>query len=65
MYHQFNTQQFYVLPKQYIMCFVWIWKQTAIISLQILTDWFYDQHAVCLLRGTEGIFLINFVKIFL
>jgi len=31
MYHQFNIQQFYVLPT--FMCFVWIWEQTAIISL--------------------------------
>ena len=31
MYHQFNIQHFYVLPTQYV--FVWIWEQTAIISL--------------------------------
>jgi len=30
MYHQFNIQQFYVLPTQCI--YVWIWEQTAIIS---------------------------------
>jgi len=33
MYRQFNTQQFYVLPTHFIMCFVWISEQTAIISL--------------------------------
>jgi len=34
MYRQFNIQQFYVLPTQCIyMCFVWIWEQTAFISL--------------------------------
>ena len=34
MYHQFNIQQFYVLPTHTVfMCFVWIWEQTAIISL--------------------------------
>ena len=34
MYHQFNIQQFYVLPTHTVfMCFVWIWGQTAIISL--------------------------------
>ena len=34
MYQQFNIQQFYVLPTQTVfMCFVWIWEQTAIISL--------------------------------
>ena len=24
MYRQFNIKQFYVLPKQYILCFVWV-----------------------------------------
>jgi hypothetical protein len=34
MYRQFNIQQFYVLPTQCIYTFfVWIWEQTAIISL--------------------------------
>ena len=34
MYHQFNIQQFYVLPTQTLfMCFVCIWEETAIISL--------------------------------
>jgi len=32
MYRQFNSQQFFVLPTQCI-CFLWIWEQTAIISL--------------------------------
>ena len=31
MYRQFNIQQFY--PHSVFMCFVWIWEQTAIISL--------------------------------
>jgi len=29
----FNILQFYVLPTQCIMCFMWISEQTAIISL--------------------------------
>ena len=34
MYHQFNIQQFYVLPTQTVFVFfAWIWEQTAIISL--------------------------------
>ena len=34
MYRQFNIQQIYVLPTHTVfMCFVWIWEQTAIISL--------------------------------
>jgi hypothetical protein len=33
LYGQFNIQQFYVLPTRLFTCFVWIWDQTAIISL--------------------------------
>jgi hypothetical protein len=33
LYHQFNIQQFYVLPHTLLTCFVWISEQTAIISL--------------------------------
>ena len=34
MYHQFNIQQFYVLPTQCIFVFfMWIAEQTAVISL--------------------------------
>ena len=32
MYHQFSIQQFYVQPTK-CMCFLWIWEQTAVISL--------------------------------
>jgi len=38
MYHHFNIQQFYILPTQCIYVFVWIWEQTAIISLYSI-DW--------------------------
>jgi hypothetical protein len=38
MYRQFNIQQFYVLPTQPYLCFVWIWEQTAIMSLYN-TNW--------------------------
>jgi hypothetical protein len=30
---KFNFQKLYVLPQSIFMCFVWIWEQTAIISL--------------------------------
>ena len=33
MYRQFNIQQLYVLPTAVFVCFVWIWEQTAIVSL--------------------------------
>ena len=29
MHHQFNIQQLYVLPTLYLLCFVFIWEQTA------------------------------------
>ena len=33
LYHQFNIQQFYVLPHSVFMCFVWILELRTIISL--------------------------------
>ena len=34
VHQQFNIQQLYVLPTETVfVCFVWIWEQTAIISL--------------------------------
>jgi len=41
-------------PRSVFMCFMWIWEQTAIISLYSI-DWlvgFYNTDWVCLLRGT-------------
>jgi hypothetical protein len=32
-YHQFNIQQFHVLPTRVPLCLLWISKQTPIISL--------------------------------
>jgi len=57
MYRQSNIQQFYVLPTQFI--YVWIWEQTAIISLYNI-NWLVcitDTDAVCLLRGTDCNFI--------
>jgi len=45
---------FYILRSAHsvFMCFVWIWEQTAIISLYII-DWFvFITETECLLRGT-------------
>ena len=39
-------------PHSVFMCFVWIWEQTAIISL-------YNRDGVCLLCGTDWIFIYN------
>jgi hypothetical protein len=41
-------------PHSVFMCFVWVWEQTAIISLYSI-NWlvgFYNWDGVCLLRGT-------------
>ena len=42
------------------MCFVWIWEQTAIISLYSI-NWLvlYNWDGVCLLRGTDWVFIYN------
>jgi len=38
MYHQFNIHNSTFCPHSALMCFVWIWEQTAIISLYSI-DW--------------------------
>jgi hypothetical protein len=47
-------------PQSIFMCFVWISKQTAIISLYSI-NWlvFCNRDGVCLLRGTDWIFIYN------
>ena len=54
----FNNSTF--CPHTVFMCFVWIWEQTAIISLYNI-NWlvFYNRDAVCLLRGTDWVFNCN------
>ena len=49
-------------PHCVFMCFVWIWEQTAIISLYII-NWldFSNRDELCLLRGTAA-FLYIYVK---
>jgi len=47
-------------PHSVFMCFVWIWEQTAIISLYSI-NWlsFYNRDGVFLTRGTYGVFIFN------
>jgi hypothetical protein len=39
------------------MCFVWIWEQTAIISLHTINWPIFTTETVCLLGGTDWIYL--------
>ena len=57
----FNIHQFYVLPTQCIYVFVWIWEQTAIISLQHWLIGYYNRDEVCLLCGTDWMSKCNSV----
>ena len=41
------------------MCFVWIWEQTAIISLYSINCLVFITETECLLRGTDWIFIYN------
>jgi len=43
------------------MCFVWIWEQTEIISLYTIKCLVWD--GVCLLRGTDWVFIYNFATL--
>ena len=46
-------------PHSVFMCFMWIWVQTAIISLYCINYWFYNRDGECLLRGTDWVFIVN------
>jgi hypothetical protein len=41
------------------MCFVWIWEQTAIISLYSINWLVFITETKCLLRGTDWVFIYN------
>jgi len=41
------------------MCFVWIWEQTAIISLYNINWMGFITETECLLRGTDWVFIYN------
>ena len=41
------------------MSFMWIWEQTAIISLYIINWLVCITEAECLLRGTDWVFVCN------
>ena len=42
-----------------VMCFVWFWEQTAIISLYSINWLVFITETECLLRGTDWIFKYN------
>jgi len=46
-------------PHNVFMCFVWIWEQTAIISLYTINWLGFINETECLLRGTDWIFIYN------
>ena len=47
-------------PHSVFMCFVWIWEQTAIISLYSVNWLVFITEMLCLLRGTDRIFIYHF-----
>ena len=57
MYHQFNIQQFYVLPTQciYVFC-VDLRTNSDYFPIQHQLAGLYNRDGVCLLRGTDWIF---------
>ena len=46
-------------PHSVFVCFVWIWEQTAIISLYSINWLVFITETVCLLRGTDWVFIYN------
>jgi hypothetical protein len=60
MYHQFNIQQFYILPIHcnYVFC-VDLRTNSDLCHLQHKLIGFYNRDGVCLLRGTDWVFVYN------
>jgi hypothetical protein len=57
MYHQFNIQQFYVLPTQLYLCVLCgSENKQRLFPYTTLTGWFYNQYEKCLQRGTDWVF---------
>ena len=46
-------------PHSVFVCFVWVWEQTAIISLYSINWLVCITETECLLRGTDWIFIYN------
>ena len=46
-------------PHSVFMCFVWIWEQTAIISVYSINLLVFINETECLLRGTDWVFIYN------
>ena len=46
-------------PHSVFMCFVWIWEQTAIVSLCSINVLVSVTETVCLLRGTDWVYIIK------
>jgi len=60
MYHQFNIQQFYVLPTQLYLCVMYgSENKQRLLPYTALPAGFYNRDGVCLLRGTDWIFEYN------
>ena len=59
MYHQFNISQILRSAHSVFVCFVWIWEQTAIISLQRTGWWVFEPARSIRSRGrrSSGILL--------
>jgi len=64
IYHQVSIKKILLCPHSIFVCFVWIWEQTTIISLQSI-NWlvFYNRDRACLLRGTAWVFVYNSVVV--
>ena len=64
MYRQFNTQQFYILPTQFMYVFCMdIRTNSDYFPIQHFPTGFYNRGGVCLLRGKDWViyvFQINF-----
>ena len=56
MHQQFNIQQLYVLPTQYLRVLYLSENKQRLVNLQHKLIGFYNRDEKCLLRGTNWVF---------
>jgi hypothetical protein len=62
--HQFSIQKCCVLPTQCFLCFVWIWEQTAIISLHSINWLVFITETECVYYAVR-IEYLNVIQVYM
>jgi len=58
-----NIQQLYALPTLYLCVLCGSENKQRLFPYTALTDWFYNRDGVCLLHGTDWVFIYNYSEL--